>query len=228
MRPSRSYAAPTFRQACRASRGRVRTGEHDLEHDPAGINGLPMPAPGSPSWPPTGSCRRWSSRHARSPGQLDSLQAFRRSPVTRLPLRVGQRHDHSTPLRNGPVTGGSGPGRSRLSSDGGLGAQRTGSTGRTHDDTSERVSRGDGVACLPRRPVRRRGRPGRPVQAGPHAETLHVSLRGDPARDNGSKSGVESSESPPPTNAGSASREGIRVPGATGRGIDGGGANQVP
>ena len=49
----------------------------------------------------------------RSPGQLDSLQAFRRSPVTRLPLRVRQRHDHSTPLRNGPVTGGSAPGRSR-------------------------------------------------------------------------------------------------------------------
>ena len=62
-RPSRSYAAPTSRQACRASRGRVRT----EEHDPAGVNGPRMPAPGSPSWPPTGSCRRWSSRHARSP-----------------------------------------------------------------------------------------------------------------------------------------------------------------
>ena len=36
-RPSRSYAAPTSRQACRASRGRVRT----EEHDPAGINGPP-------------------------------------------------------------------------------------------------------------------------------------------------------------------------------------------
>ena len=56
-RPSRSYAAPTSRQACRASRGRVRT----EEHDPTGINGLRMPAPGSPSWPPTGSCRRRSS-----------------------------------------------------------------------------------------------------------------------------------------------------------------------
>ena len=34
-------------------------------------------------------------------------------PVTRLSLRVRQRHDYSTPLRNGPVTGGSAPGRSR-------------------------------------------------------------------------------------------------------------------
>ena len=34
-------------------------------------------------------------------------------PITRLPLRARQRHNHSTPLRNGPVTGGSAPGRSR-------------------------------------------------------------------------------------------------------------------
>ena len=171
-RPSRSYAAPTSRQACRASRGRVRT----EEHDPAGINGPRMPAPGSPSWPPTGSCRRWSSRHARSPWAArqppvptdpdrrparatprsrtrrgipatrpatpgtgpaaPGASAPRRSiavaaisgppaggtgsgtrrpsplPVTRLPLRVRQRHDYSTLLRNGPVTGGSAPGRS--------------------------------------------------------------------------------------------------------------------
>ena len=170
-RPSRSYAAPTSRQACRASRGRVRT----EEHDPTGINGLRMPAPGSPSWPPTGSCRRRSSRHARSPWAarqppaptdpdrlLEQLrgrgpgEGFRQRvpplpvlvlqrqerlhrvvpllwprspvrrpavpgpglaglqplPVTRLPLRVRQRHDYSTLLRNGPVSGGSAPGRS--------------------------------------------------------------------------------------------------------------------
>ena len=170
-RPSRSYAAPTSRQACRASRGRVRT----EEHDPTGINGLRMPAPGSPSWPPTGSCRRRSSRHARSPWAarqppaptdpdrlLEQLrgrgpgEGFRQRvpplpvlvlqrqerlhrvvpllwprspvrrpavpgpglaglpplPVTRLPLRVRQRHDYSSLLRNGPVSGGSAPGRS--------------------------------------------------------------------------------------------------------------------
>ena len=34
-------------------------------------------------------------------------------PVTRLPLRVRQRHDHPTPLRNGTGEGGSVPGTSR-------------------------------------------------------------------------------------------------------------------
>ncbi|MCY4123309.1 MAG: hypothetical protein OXG72_20565, partial [Acidobacteria bacterium] len=42
-------------------------------------------------------------------------------PVTRLPLRIRQRHDHSTPLRNGPVTGARPP-TFATSSVGGLGA----------------------------------------------------------------------------------------------------------
>ena len=47
------------------------------------------------------------------PGAAPGLVGLPPLPVTRLPLRVRQRHDHSTPLRNGPVTGGSAPGRSR-------------------------------------------------------------------------------------------------------------------
>ena len=42
-------------------------------------------------------------------------------PITRLPLRVRQCHDYSSPLRNGPVTGGL-PGRPRRRAVGGLGA----------------------------------------------------------------------------------------------------------
>ena len=47
------------------------------------------------------------------PGADPGLVGLPPLPVTRLRLRVRQGHDHSTPLRNGPVTGGSTPGRSR-------------------------------------------------------------------------------------------------------------------
>ena len=151
----------------------------------------PVP-PDAPCGPPAGSCRRGSSRHARSPwaaprppartdpdrrpaqatprsrtrrgipatrlatpdtgpaapgastprrptagaatagppagGPEPGLAGLPPLPVTRLPLRIRQRHDHSTPLRNGPVTGGSAPNVSDIERRRPRGQQRTRST----------------------------------------------------------------------------------------------------
>ena len=123
----------------RASPGRVRT----EKHDPAGINGLRIPALSSTA---SSTDRSRSQTSAVADPARDSGNASRHSrywsavpgpglaglpaapPVTRLPLRVRQRHDYSTPLRNGPMTGGSVPGRSRRLATAGSGQQRTGST----------------------------------------------------------------------------------------------------
>ena len=74
-RPSRSYAVPTSRPLPCVPEVWSEPGSTT----PQASNGLRMPAPGSDSWPSRGSCRRWSSRHARSPRGSSTASSTDRS-----------------------------------------------------------------------------------------------------------------------------------------------------
>ena len=109
-RPSRSYAVPTSRPLPCVPEVWSEPGSTT----PQASNGLRMPAPGSDSWPSRGSCRRWSSRHARSPG------AARQPPVPTDPDRRPARVTPRSRTRRGipatrpatPDTGPAAPGAS--------------------------------------------------------------------------------------------------------------------